>query len=123
MCGRPRLSSDLSEIRLVLGIPPARPVLNFPPSWHTASADTFPVVRFDAKDCQRSLDVMRRRLGPFPDSNLRSYRPSCDIQASPIDVAKIQGFSPAAGRRGIALAPTGLRVRYSPPSFHPGKTQ
>jgi hypothetical protein len=33
MCGRVRLSSDVSEIKRVFSIPPHRPTPNFPPSW------------------------------------------------------------------------------------------
>jgi hypothetical protein len=36
MCGRVRLSSDVSEIKLVFSIPPHRPTPNFPPSWNVA---------------------------------------------------------------------------------------
>jgi putative SOS response-associated peptidase YedK len=65
MCGRVRLSSDVSEIRLVFGIPPERPLPNFPPSWNVAPTDTLPVVRFDAKAGQRSLDMLRWGLIPY----------------------------------------------------------
>ena len=34
MCGRVRLSSDVSEIKLVLSIPPHRPIPNIAPSWN-----------------------------------------------------------------------------------------
>jgi putative SOS response-associated peptidase YedK len=57
VCGRARLSSDVSEIKLVFGIPPERPMPNFAPSWNVAPTDPLPVVRYDAKDLQRSLDV------------------------------------------------------------------
>jgi hypothetical protein len=36
MCGRARLSSDVSEIKLVLSIPPDRPMPNIAPSWNVA---------------------------------------------------------------------------------------
>jgi hypothetical protein len=36
MCGRVRLSSDVSEIKLVFSIPPHRPTPNFAPSCHLA---------------------------------------------------------------------------------------
>jgi hypothetical protein len=36
MCGRVRLSSDVSEIKLVFSIPSHRPTPNFPPSWNVA---------------------------------------------------------------------------------------
>ena len=65
MCGRVRLSSDVSEMKLVFGILPERPTPNFPPSWNVAPTDSLPVVRYDAKAGQRSLDVMRWGLVPF----------------------------------------------------------
>jgi hypothetical protein len=65
MCGRVRLSSDVSEIRLVFRNPPERPIPNFPPSWNAAPTDSLPVVRFDAKAGQRSLDMLRWGLIPY----------------------------------------------------------
>ena len=65
MCGRARLSSDVSEIKIAFGIPPSRPTPNFAASWNVAPTDPLPVVRYDAKDHQRSLEVMRWGLVPF----------------------------------------------------------
>ena len=65
MCGRARLSSDVSEIKIAFGIPPERPTPNFAASWNVAPTDPLPVVRYDTKDHQRSLDVMRWGLVPF----------------------------------------------------------
>ena len=65
MCGRARLSSDVSEIKLAFQIPSERPTPNFGPSWNVAPTDLLPVVRYDAKDHQRSLDVMRWGLIPY----------------------------------------------------------
>ena len=65
MCGRARLSSDVSEIKIAFGIPPSRPSPNFAASWNVAPTDPLPVVRYDAKDRQRSLEVMRWGLVPF----------------------------------------------------------
>ena len=65
MCGRVRLSSDVSEIRLVFGIPPDRPTPNFPPSWNVAPTNSLPVVRYDAKAGERSLDILRWGLIPY----------------------------------------------------------
>ena len=65
MCGRARLSSDVSEIRLVFSIPPDRPSPNFAPSWNVAPTDPLPVVRYDDKARERSLDIMRWGLVPF----------------------------------------------------------
>jgi hypothetical protein len=42
MCGRARLSSDVSEIKLVFSIPPHRPTPNIAPSWNVAPTDPLP---------------------------------------------------------------------------------
>jgi putative SOS response-associated peptidase YedK len=59
MCGRARLSSDGSEIKVAFRISPERPAPNFPASWSVAPTDPLPVVCYEAKDHQRSLEVMR----------------------------------------------------------------
>jgi putative SOS response-associated peptidase YedK len=71
MCGRVRLSSDVSEIKLVLSIPPHRPTPNFPPSWNVAPTDSLPVVRYDTKVGERSLDMLRWGLVPFWAKDLK----------------------------------------------------
>jgi hypothetical protein len=43
MCGRARLSSDVSEIKLVFSIPPDRPTPNIAPSWNVAPTDPLPM--------------------------------------------------------------------------------
>jgi putative SOS response-associated peptidase YedK len=65
MCGRARLSSDVSEIKVAFRIPPERPAPNFAASWNMAPTDPLPVVRYDAKEHERSLEVMRWGLVPF----------------------------------------------------------
>jgi putative SOS response-associated peptidase YedK len=50
---------------LVFRIPVERPTPNIAPSWNVAPTDPLPVVRYDAKDHQRSLEVMRWGLVPF----------------------------------------------------------
>ena len=65
MCGRARLSSDVSEIKVAFRIPPERPAPNFPPSWNVAPTDSLPIVRFNPKEGQRSLDMMRWGLVPY----------------------------------------------------------
>jgi len=49
MCGRVRLPSDISEIKLVFSIPPHRPPPNIAPSWNVAPTDPVPIVRYHAK--------------------------------------------------------------------------
>jgi putative SOS response-associated peptidase YedK len=71
MCGRVRLSSDVSEIKLVFSIPPHRPTPNIAASWNVAPTDPLPVVRYDAKAGERSLDVMRWGLVPFWAKDLK----------------------------------------------------
>jgi len=65
VCGRARLSSDVSEIKVAFTIPPERPIPNFPPSWNVAPTDSLPVVRYDQKAGQRSLDLLRWGLIPY----------------------------------------------------------
>jgi putative SOS response-associated peptidase YedK len=71
MCGRVRLSSDVSEIKLVFSIPPDRPAPNFPPSWNVAPTDSLPVVRYDTKAGQRSLDLLRWGLIPYSTKDIK----------------------------------------------------
>ena len=65
MCGRVRLSSEVSEIKLVFSIPPHRPTPNFASSWNAAPTDQLPIVRFHARAGERSLDLARWGLVPF----------------------------------------------------------
>src|ERR1700748_1144907 len=71
MCGRVRLSSDASEIKLVFSIPPHRPTPNFPPTWNGAPTDQLPVVRYDAKAGERSLELLRWGLVPYWAKDLK----------------------------------------------------
>ena len=62
----PRLSlRDVSEIERVFSIPPHRPSPNFAPSWNAASTDLLPVVRYDRKAGECSLDILRWSLVPY----------------------------------------------------------
>jgi putative SOS response-associated peptidase YedK len=65
MCGRVRLSSDVSEIKLVCSIPPHRPAPNIAPSSNVPPTDPLPIVRYDAKAGERGLDVLRWGLVPL----------------------------------------------------------
>ena len=85
MCGRARLSSDVSEIKLVFSIPPERPTPNFPPSWNVAPTDTLPVVRFDAKVHQRSLDMLRWGLIPHWAKDIKVGFSNINAKAEGID--------------------------------------
>ena len=74
MCGRARLSSDVSEIKVAFRIPPVRPAPNFPASWNVAPTDSLPVVRYDAKATQRSLDMLRWGLIPYWAKVIRQHQ-------------------------------------------------
>jgi putative SOS response-associated peptidase YedK len=85
MCGRARLSSDVSEIKLVFRIPPERPAPNFAASWNVAPTDPLPVVRFDAKAGERSLDVMRWGLIPYWAKDIKIGYSTFNARAEEID--------------------------------------
>ena len=78
MCGRARLSSDVSEIKVAFRIPPERPTPKFPPSWNVAPTDSLPVVRYDPKAGQCSLDMLCWGLIPYwskgHQGRLRQYQ-------------------------------------------------
>jgi putative SOS response-associated peptidase YedK len=85
MCGRARLSSDVSEIKIAFGIPPERPAPNFPPSWNVAPTDPLPIVRFDAKDKQRTLEIMRWGLIPYWAKDIKIGFSTINARAEEID--------------------------------------
>src|ERR1700674_4316212 len=85
MWGRARLSSDVSEIKIAFGIPPERPTPNFPPSWNVAPTDSLPVVRYDAKPRQRSLDVMRWGLIPYWAKDIQISFSTINARAEEVD--------------------------------------
>jgi putative SOS response-associated peptidase YedK len=85
MCGRARLSSDVSEIKIAFGIPPERPAPNFAASWNVAPTDPLPVVRFDPKERQRSLDVMRWGLIPYWAKDIKIGFSTINARAEEID--------------------------------------
>jgi putative SOS response-associated peptidase YedK len=85
MCGRARLFSDVSEIKIAFGIPPDRPTPNFAASWNVAPTDPLPIVRYDAKEHQRSLDVMRWGLIPYWAKDIKIGFSTINARAEEID--------------------------------------
>lgn len=65
MCGRARLSSDYSELRVRFEIPSDWPAPNFAPHWNAAPTQDLPVICFDRNLGHRRLDLMRWGLIPF----------------------------------------------------------
>ena len=97
MCGRARLSSDVSEIKLVFSIPPERPTPNIPANWNAAPTEDLPVVRYDARAGGRSLDVMRWGLVPFWAKDIKVGFSNINAKAETIDTRP--AFREAFARR------------------------
>jgi putative SOS response-associated peptidase YedK len=85
MCGRARLSSDVSEIKIAFGIPPERPTPNFAPSWNLVPTDQAPIVYRDAKDGARRLEVMRWGLIPYWAKDIKIGFSTINARAEEVD--------------------------------------
>jgi putative SOS response-associated peptidase YedK len=101
MCGRVRLSSDVSEIKLVSGIPPERSAPNFPPAWNGAPTDQLPIVRFNAKAAERSLDLARWGLVPYWSKDIKVGFANINAKAEGIETRP--SFPDAFQRRRCIL--------------------
>ena len=86
MCGRARLSSDVSEIKLAFSIPPERPTPNVAPSWNVAPTDPLPIVHYDAKEGARSLEVMRWGLIPYWAKDIKIGFSTINARAEEVDI-------------------------------------
>jgi hypothetical protein len=71
--------------QLVFRIPPDRSTPNIAPSWNVAPTDPLPVVRYDAKDRQRSLDVMRWGLVPLWAKDIKVGLANINAKAESIE--------------------------------------
>ena len=109
MCGRARLSSDVSEIKLVFSIPPDRPPPNFPPSWNVAPTDSLPVVRYDRKAEQRRLDLLRWGLIPYWAKDIKVGFANINAKAEGIETKRT--FRDAFERRCV---PARRKIRRRP---------
>jgi putative SOS response-associated peptidase YedK len=85
MCGRARLSSDVSEIKLAFSIPPARPAPNVAPNWNVAPTDPMPIVHYDAKQGARDLEVMRWGLIPYWAKDIKIGFSTINARAEEVD--------------------------------------
>src|SRR5882757_982281 len=123
MCGRARLSSDVSEIKLTFSIPPERPAPNIAPSWNVAPTDPLPIVHYDAREGARGLEVMRWGLIPYWAKDIKIGFSTINARAEEVDTKTAAGKQPyaiaLADRRLMALAglwetwrsPAGERIR------------
>ena len=80
-------------------IPPERPTPNIAPSWNVAPNDPLPVLRYDTKDRQRSLEVMRWGLVLFWAKGIKVG--FANITPGP---KKLTPSRPSARRSGSAAA-------------------
>ena len=103
MCGRVRLSSDVSEIKLVFSIPPDQPTPNFAPSWNVAPTDLVPIVHFDYKAGERSLELMRWGLVPFWAKDVKVGCTAVTIERS-INAAEQPAIVAARQSRSVTSA-------------------
>src|SRR6202521_2159982 len=85
MCGRARLSSDVSEIKVVFRIPPERPAPNIAPSWNVAPTDPLSIVHYDAKEGARALEVMRWGLIPYWAKDIKIGFSTINARAEEVD--------------------------------------
>jgi putative SOS response-associated peptidase YedK len=65
MCGRVKLDTEISEIKIAFRVPPEYPTPNFAPSWNVAPTDNLPIVRYDPTAGSRALDLMRWGRVPY----------------------------------------------------------
>jgi putative SOS response-associated peptidase YedK len=97
MCGRAKLDTDVSEIKIQFWIPLGRPTPNIPARYNLAPTQDSPIVRFDAEAGERSLDVMRWGLVPFWAKDIKIGYSTFNARAETIDTASV--FREAFKRR------------------------
>ena len=60
-----KLEGDFSQLKVAFGIPDDYLAINYAPSWNVAPTDSLPIVRYNAKEGHRTLDLMRWGLVPY----------------------------------------------------------
>jgi putative SOS response-associated peptidase YedK len=85
MCGRARLETDVSEIKIAFRVLPEYPTPNFPPSWNVAPTDNLPIVRYDGNAGHRTLDLMRWGLVPYWSKDLKIGFSTINAMAETVD--------------------------------------
>ena len=114
---RVRLSSDVSEIKRLFSIPPHRPTPNFPPNWNAAPTDQLPVVRYDRKAGERSLDLLRWGLVPYWAKDLNVGFANINAKPERIETARPSAtHSSAAAASCRSLASTNEKNRDHSPT-------
>src|SRR5881275_33593 len=97
MCGRAKLETDVSEIKIAFRITPEYPTPNFAPSWNVAPTDNLPIVRYDQKAGSRTLDLMRWGLVPYWAKDIKIGFSTINAMAETVEVKPV--FRDAFQRR------------------------
>jgi putative SOS response-associated peptidase YedK len=107
MCGRVKLEGDFSQLRVLFGIPDDCPAPNYAPSWNVAPTDSLPIVRYNAKEGHRTLDLMRWGLVPYWAKSLKVGVSAINAMAETVDVKSM--FRKAFAQRRCLV---GIEVFY-----------
>ena len=97
MCGRAKLETDVSEIKIAFRIPAEYPTPNFPPSWNVAPTDSLPIVRYNEKTGSRTLDLMRWGLVPYWSKDIKIGFSTINAMAETVETKPV--FRDAFQRR------------------------
>jgi putative SOS response-associated peptidase YedK len=65
-------------------------VPNFPSSWNVARTDPLPIVRLDAKEKQRSLEIMRWGLIPYWAKDIKIGFSTINARAEEVETKPAQ---------------------------------
>src|SRR5437868_5584434 len=98
MCGRAKLDTDVSEIKIAFRIPPEYPTPNFAPSWNVAPTESLPIVRYDQKAGARTLDLMRWGLVPYWAKDIKIGFSTINATAETLE---IWSFFPPGNQRQL----------------------
>ena len=85
MCGRVKLEGDFSQLKTTFHIPDDYPAPNYAPSWNVAPTDSLPIVRYNAKDGHRALDLMRWGLVPYWAKDIKVSFANINAMAETVD--------------------------------------
>jgi putative SOS response-associated peptidase YedK len=97
MCGRVKLEGDFSQLKVLFGIPDDYPAPNYAPSWNVAPTDSLPIVRYNAREGHRTLDLMRWGLVPYWAKSLKVGASAINAMAETVDIKSM--FRKAFERR------------------------
>jgi putative SOS response-associated peptidase YedK len=89
MCGRAKLETDVSEIKIAFRIPPEYPTPNFALSWNVAPTDNLPIVRYDQNAGSRTLDLMRWGLVPYWAKDIKIGFSTINAMAETVDTKPV----------------------------------